>query len=132
DVDLGEGLVSAGAKLFPRLLEPHGVGAGISGPQASEGAKQTTGHADIRGLDADVEVVIRQVSVPPFALPVGQCRHVEQIGMLEKPNAVFEGQTFPVGELLGNLGEGHALRSYQILLYCPALTDVSPVTTRSG
>ena len=89
DVHFGERLIAAHSQLFPGLFHRHGVGTGIAGPQACKGTEQATRHADVRGFNANVVVVIRAIAVSPFALAVGQRRNGQQIGMLEQRDAVL-------------------------------------------
>src|SRR5215472_6356505 len=70
DVDFGERLAGALPQLVPRLLERHRVRAGIAGPQPRERAEQTARDADVRRLEADVEVVVRARAVALLALAV--------------------------------------------------------------
>ena len=111
DVHFGERLIAAHAQLLPRLFHRHRVRAGIAGTQPRERAEQTARDADVRRLDADVVVVVRQIAVPPLPLAVGERRHGEQIGMLEEPHAVLEREPLAVLELLGNFAQHHAIVS---------------------
>ncbi len=58
DVDLGERLRVAAAQLVEDLLERQRVGLRIAGPQPRERTEQATRHADVRGLEPEVEVVV--------------------------------------------------------------------------
>ena len=84
DVDFGQRLVGALAQLVPGLLLRQRVRAGIAGPQPRERAEQARGHADVRGLDADVVVVVGPAGVTPLALAVGQPAKGQQVRRLEQ------------------------------------------------
>ena len=92
DVDLGDGLVGAHAELVQRLLERERVGVLVAGLQARERAEQAVGHADVRGLEADVVVVEGQAAVALLALAVGQPAEGQRVRALEQADAVLERQ----------------------------------------
>ena len=80
DVYFGERLVVSNAQFFPGVFERHRVRAGVAWTQPRERAEQAARHAHVGRLDADVVVVVRQIAVPPLALPIRQRCHLEQIG----------------------------------------------------
>jgi hypothetical protein len=111
DMDFGERLMSAAAQLVPGLLVRHRVRPWIAGAQARERAEQTRGHADVRGLDADVVVVVGARAVTLLALAVRQPANGEQIGRLEQAHAVGERQSLAGGEFVGDVGEAGRLKA---------------------
>src|SRR5690349_12044504 len=82
DVDFGQRLMGTLAQLVPRLLERHRVRAGIARSKTGERAEQTACHADVGGLETDVEVVIRPVLMPFLALAIGEPANRQKIRTL--------------------------------------------------
>src|SRR5207249_3512798 len=97
--------VSALPELVPCLLERHRVRARIAGLQARERAEQTTGNADVGGLEPDVVVVKRAVAVLLLALAVRQPANGEQIRTIEQSNPVGEIQPTAGVEFCGDVSQ---------------------------
>jgi hypothetical protein len=111
DVHFGKRLMSAAAQLVPGLLVRHRVRPRIAGAQARERAEQTRGHADVRGLDADVVVVVGARAVTLLALAVRQPADGQQIRRREQAHAVGERQSLAGGEFVGDVGEAGRLEA---------------------
>src|SRR5262249_42384055 len=92
-VDFGERLIGAPPKLVPHFVERHRVGARVAGLQPRKCAEETAGDADVRGLEADVEVVERARPVPLLALAIREPADGEKIARLEKPPAILDIET---------------------------------------
>jgi hypothetical protein len=92
DVDFGERLVGALAQLVPGLLERHGVRIGIARFQSSEGTEETARYADVRGFQADIEVVVGSRAVPFLALAIRQPSERQQVRTLEQTDTIVERQ----------------------------------------
>src|SRR5262249_40884520 len=111
DVDLGERLMRAPAQLLPRLLERHRVRAGVARLEARERAEQTTGDADVRRLEADVEIEVRPRAVALLALAVGEPPDGEEIGTVEEPDAVAQREALTRLQLVGNVSKASGMET---------------------
>src|SRR5436190_5771987 len=70
DVHFGQRLIGALAQFVEDLFERHRVRAGIAGLEARERAEQAAGDADVRGLEAQIEVVKRPIAVTPLTFAI--------------------------------------------------------------
>ena len=105
DVDFGERLVGALPQLVPRLLERHRVRAIVPRLEACKRTEQAARDADVRRLEADVVVVERPRAVALLALAIRQPADRQEVGTLEKPDALAQIETLASIELRGNVEE---------------------------
>jgi hypothetical protein len=105
DVDFGERLIRAPAKLVPRLLERHRVCLGHARLQPRERAEQAAGLADVGRLEAQVVVEVGARAVALFALAIGQPSDGKQIVAFEQTHALVEGQPFGRLQLVVDVGQ---------------------------
>ena len=102
-VHFGERLMAALAHLVPGLFEAHRVGAGIPRLQPREGAEQAVGHANVRGLEAQVVVVVGVARVTLLALAIGEPANGQQVRTLKETNPIVEGEADIGVELVGEV-----------------------------
>src|SRR6266576_4828411 len=84
DVELGERLVRAAAKLVPRLLERHRVGGGVGRLQPRKRAEQAARHADVSRLETEVVVAVRARGMTLLAPAVCERTDGAQVGSGEQ------------------------------------------------
>ena len=111
DVQLGERLIGALAKLVPRLFERHRVGLGHAGLQPRERAEQATRLADVGRLEAQVVVEVGARAVTLLALAIGQPADGEQVRRLEQTHAIVERQPLAALQLLVDVGQSGRAQS---------------------
>ena len=72
DVQFGQRLVGARPELVPCLIERHRVGTRVSGLEARERTEETTRHAHVGRLDAQVVVEVGPTGVTLLPITIGQ------------------------------------------------------------
>jgi hypothetical protein len=137
-VDFGERLMGAAAQLVEILLELHRVRVGVAGLQSRKRAEQAARDANVRRLEAQIEVVVRQradalLDARGFASP--SLRHADQ-DTRNRPHAIRPSKTDAGVELSEIFREPERSKAIGHLLFTlgphPALVYASARSPRSS
>ena len=119
------GFAVAGAEAVQHLLDRLGVGARLVGREARERTEEARRLADVGGLETQVVIEVGAIAVAPLALAIGQPADGEEVGRLEQPNALVEGEPFLRVHLLGDVGEPRGAKA-RVHATCALLPTTFP------